>query len=78
MEQLDNEKQMSSVRQPMHRRKDDDGKQFKLRQILNIIFMVGAVIGVIVYFAGSHTIGTIIILAAMVFKMAESAIRLIH
>lgn len=78
MEQQDSDKQAYSARPPRHRRSDDGGNQFKLRQILNIIFMVGAVIGVIVYFAGSHTIGTIIILAAMVFKMAESAIRLIH
>lgn len=47
-----------------------------LRQWLNIIFMVGAVVGVcIYYFTEAITLGIIIILCAMVFKMAECAFR---
>ena len=50
----------------------------KLRNYLNIIFMVGAVIGVLLYFFHDQTIGTIIILVAMVFKIVESALRFLH
>ena len=46
-----------------------------LRNILNIIFMVGALAGVIVYFNGSQTTGTIIILISMVFKIVECVFR---
>ena len=39
--------------------------------------MVGAVIGVILYFAlADQTIGIIIILISMVFKFTEAALRL--
>lgn len=47
-----------------------------LRQWLNAIFMVGAVIGVCFYsLSDDPTVGIIIILCAMVFKMAECAFR---
>ena len=48
-----------------------------LRQILNILFMLGAVIGVIVYFYYGRDLGTIIILVSMAFKLAECVFRLI-
>lgn len=49
----------------------------QLRQWLNLIFMVGALIGVIVYFSSDNTqAGIIIILAAMVFKFVEVALRI--
>lgn len=48
------------------------------RQWLNIIFMVGAVVGVAVYLLHTpQTLGIIIILAAMVFKIIECALRFI-
>ena len=48
---------------------------FKLRQILNIIFMLGSVAGIIVYFAVDNQIGIFIVLGAMVFKMIEYVFR---
>lgn len=48
---------------------------FKIRQILNIVFMVGAVVGVIIYLVGDKFIGTVVILCAMAFKMMEYIIR---
>lgn len=53
----------------------DEEKIFKLRQILNTIFMVGAIAGLIVYFACDKFYGTVTILAAMVFKMIEYIVR---
>lgn len=49
-----------------------------LRNWLNIIFMTGAIVGMIIYFFSDNTIGTFIILAAMVFKIVETALRFIH
>jgi len=65
-----------------HRRRTEEPQPrdsyFKLRNILNTIFMVGAVIGVCIYIWGDQTIGTIVVLAAMVFKIIESALRFLR
>lgn len=50
----------------------------QLRQWLNLIFMLGALVGLIVYFCSdSKQTGIIIILASMVFKFIEVALRII-
>ena len=49
----------------------------KIRNWLNLIFMIGAVIGVIWYLTKDKTAGTYIILIAMCFKIAESSLRII-
>ena len=49
----------------------------QIRNILNIIFMIGAVIGVVYYLTVDKTAGTLIILTAMCFKIAESSLRMI-
>ncbi|MBF1419973.1 MAG: hypothetical protein HXN39_08480 [Prevotella histicola] len=75
------ENQNSTVRRPDHRmhRQERKDKFLYIRQWLNIIFMLGAVIGVIVYFlADLTTTGTIIILVAMVFKIIECVLRFIR
>ena len=43
--------------------------------ILNLIFMLGALIGVLVYFQWDKQTGTIIILVSMVFKIVECVFR---
>ena len=75
------ENQNSTVRRPDHRmhRHERKDRFLYIRQWLNIIFMLGAVIGVIVYFlADLTTTGTIIILVAMVFKIIECILRFIR
>lgn len=47
------------------------------RQWLNIIFMLGAVVGVIVFCVSDRYTGTIIVLGAIVFKFIESVLRVI-
>ena len=49
----------------------------KIRNLLNIIFMLGAIIGVIYYLTKDRTVGTYIILIAMCFKIVESSLRMI-
>ena len=60
-----------------HRRPSDD-KYFKIRNVLNIIFMIGAVIGMAVFYFSDSTMGTVIILTAMAFKIAECCFRFIR
>ena len=48
----------------------------RLRNVLNIIFMLLAVIGVAIYYWSDHTTGTFILLVAVVFKIVESALRI--
>lgn len=71
----------STARRPehRHRKKEINDRFLPIRQWLNIIFMVGAVVGVAVYLlADTNTPGIIIILASMVFKMIESLLRFIR
>lgn len=63
-----------------HHRRPEGNKQkmiLRLRNILNIIFMIGAIIGVGYYLKVDHTTGIYIIFASMIFKFIESAIRLL-
>lgn len=62
-----------------NRNNDDEGKDrlLKVRNVMNIIFMVGAIIGVIYYISYDKITGTYIILGAMAVKIAESALRLL-
>ncbi len=52
-------------------------KTFRLRQILNIIFMILAVVGIVMYFALNDFLGKVVIMLAIVVKMAETCFRLI-
>ena len=49
----------------------------QIRNILNIIFMITALVGVIWYLTADKTTGTYIILFSMCFKIAESSMRMI-
>lgn len=75
----DNTERNSSVVMPSrhHRAPKEKGKFFWLRNTLNIIFIIGAVVGMFVYFLKSDKAGTIIVMTAMAFKMCECVIRLI-
>jgi|LAHS01.1.fsa_nt_gb VIT1/CCC1 family predicted Fe2+/Mn2+ transporter len=74
--------QTSSAVPPRHRLQQlpsSGEKSLKVRNILNLVFMLGALLGVILYFAlSSPTVGIIVILTAMVFKIIECVIRFIN
>ncbi|MBP3835406.1 MAG: hypothetical protein J6E45_05725 [Prevotella sp.] len=65
------------------RRRDSGGEEKRrdpflpVRNILNIIFMLLAVVGVIVYLTKHTDTGIIIVLVAMGFKMIECILRFI-
>lgn len=67
--------QNSNIKHHRQQEKVSQDRFLKLRNFLNIIFMIAAVVGVILYFTTHHTIGTIVILIAIVFKIIECCIR---
>ncbi|MBO5187585.1 MAG: hypothetical protein J6B91_11230 [Prevotella sp.] len=60
------------------RHKRDSNLILKIRNVLNIIFMLTAIVGVIVYISSNKETGMFIVLAAIPFKITESAIRLLR
>lgn len=63
---------------PTHRRRPEDDKFFKIRNVLNIIFIIGAIAGMAIFYFHDRTMGTIVILTAMAFKIAECCFRFIR
>ena len=47
-----------------------------IRNWLNVIFMLGAIVGLVFYFAHQREMGIYIILVSMVVKFAEAALRM--
>ncbi len=70
------ERENTYVRRHRREEPEDNDRFAVLRQILNIIFMLGAVIGMFVYFKYSHSIGGGIIICSMLFKIIECVLRL--
>lgn len=80
-EQNMNEQNNESVAQPPrrnHRQPRERTRIDYIRQWLNIIFMLGAVVGVIFYFLSDSNTGVIILLTAIVFKFVECVLRVIN
>ena len=59
------------------RRKPASDQLLPFRNVLNIIFMVLAVVGVVVYVWVDDTIGIFIVIAGMAFKMVECCLRML-
>ena len=77
---MGNEHNDDSRLRRLHRRNMDDevvDKYHTLRQWLNILFMLGAVVGVFLFFKYGETEGTVVILVSMVLKMIECVLRLL-
>ena len=60
-----------------HQEEEKKDRFLMLKQVLNIIFMLGAVVGALLYFYQNKTMGTVVIVVAMVFKMIECVLRLL-
>lgn len=73
------ERQNSTIRRPNHRlrpQKEQD-RFLDIRQWLNSIFMLGAIVGIIFYLIPEYqNTGTIIVLVSMVFKFIEVILRI--
>lgn len=75
---MNNDESPSSPYRHQRREPKERDKYFKLRNVLNIIFMIGAIVGCAVFYYSDHITGTIIIFAAMAFKFVECALRLFN
>ena len=60
------------------RRKPASDQMLGFRNVLNIIFMLLAVAGVVTYVWIDDTIGTYIVIAGMAFKMVECCLRMLR
>jgi len=49
-----------------------------LKNVLNTIFVLGAIVGMCLYFFKDRQTGTIVILASMAFKMVEVILRMLR
>lgn len=68
----------SFPRKRRHKKQISTTTIFKIRTILNIIFIIGSIVGMVIYFFHSEIIGGIIILSSMIFKFVESLFRLLY
>lgn len=55
---------------------DERGRLYGVRQVLNTLFILCAIVGMIFYFKASKDTGVYILIAACVLKFAEVTLRL--
>ncbi|MCD8292100.1 MAG: hypothetical protein LUC91_11460 [Prevotella sp.] len=63
---------------PSRRRRNEEEKPVRfllLRNILNTVFILGAIVGVLLYVYKNEQVGTIVILGSMMFKIVECVFR---
>lgn len=65
----------STDSEPRRGREHKEDRYIVLRNILNVIFMLGALAGVAVYINWNRDTGAIVILVSMVFKIVECVFR---
>ncbi len=56
----------------------EKGRFFKIRNILNIIFIVLAIAGMAIYFYTSHSIGGVLLVTAVIVKFIECVLRMVR
>ncbi|MDD7318722.1 MAG: hypothetical protein SOZ80_00880 [Prevotella sp.] len=59
----------------IHGRKKDRDKYFVLRNWLNSIFILCAIVGMCIYFFGNRDVGTYVVLGSIVLKFVECIFR---
>lgn len=52
-------------------------RMFMVRNVLNTLFIIGAVAGIVFTLKGERTVGMYIICVSLVLKFVESALRLL-
>ena len=60
-----------------HSRQKAKDRLFVLRNVLNTVFVLGALVGVVCYVAYDRTVGTYIVIGSLPLKFIEAALRLI-
>jgi hypothetical protein len=60
----------------MDRIGEERGRFFMLRQVLNTLFILTAIAGMLLYFKWSRDVGTYLLIASCVLKFVEVTLRL--
>ena len=55
---------------------EERGRFFGLRQVLNVLFIMTAIAGMLIYFKMSKQTGSYLLIASCVLKFAEVTLRL--
>ena len=77
--ETDNRNESRTHRKPLEKMSyANKGRFFKIRNILNLLFIILAIVGMIVYFQFSGFIGGAILICSIIIKFAESVLRLMH
>jgi hypothetical protein len=77
--ETDNNSESRTHRRPLEKMSyADKGRFFKIRNILNLVFIILVIVGMIVYLYSSHNIGGAILIASIIIKFAESVLRIMH
>jgi hypothetical protein len=71
----------TDTQQPQHHRRrmaplEDRGGMHQLRQVLNLVFILGAILGMVLYFKAGRDTGTYVLIGACVFKFVEVTLRI--
>ena len=77
-EDMTNNEQEGLAQRPdrrIHRKEKDPNRYFVLRNWLNTFFILGAIVGMCIYFFGDRDTGTYIVLGSMVLKFVECIFR---
>lgn len=65
---------------PKHRHRmapvEDRGQLHQVRQVLNLLFILGAIVGMVLYFKVNRDTGTYVLIGACVFKFVEVTLRI--
>jgi len=83
MDTLERSEQEAEYTLPRHHRHShlepfrDTGKLFWLRQWLNVLFMIGAVLGIVMLYVHSRELGIYIFIGASVLKFVELSLRIL-
>lgn len=56
----------------------EKGRFFKLRNVLNIVFIILALAGFYIYYKGDQTTSWSVLIAAVVVKGVECVLRILH
>lgn len=79
MTENDNEFEQIRERRSLERMSyAEKGRFFKIRNVLNLLFIVLAIIGMILYFTVGETVSQLLLVICVVIKICECMLRLIH
>lgn len=74
---MEYEETNTTIERPQRRHRQPSNRIFIVRNVLNLLFMVGAIVGVVYTLKVDRIVGAYIICGSMVFKFIDSALRIL-